>query len=58
MIALDSDGTLLSHNGQTASRDIVQFVDFKKVSKNGTDALAKEVLAEIPRQVLEHYEQI
>jgi hypothetical protein len=55
MIELDSDDQLLSFEGQTAVRDIVQFVPFTKVSEEGPEALAREVLAEIPNQVLEFF---
>ena len=48
---LDSDGQLLmDRRGQRASRDIVQFVPFRKFQGNST-MLAKEVLAELPRQL-------
>ena len=59
MNELDSDEKLLSIGGLTAQRDIVQFVEMKKfVSGYGASArwnkefLAREVLAEIPDQVL------
>ncbi|KAK6467806.1 copine-6-like [Huso huso] len=56
MRLLDGDeGTLLSTKGQPALRDIVQFVpfsDFKNVPASG---LAKCVLAEVPKQVVEYY---
>jgi hypothetical protein len=57
MVELDSDDKLLSAGGETALRDIVQFVPFNTVSAKGPEALAKEVLAEIPNQVLEYYER-
>jgi hypothetical protein len=56
MVELDSDERLLSYNNQTAVRDIVQFVPFNEVSQHGPEALAKEVLAEIPAQVMQYYE--
>merc|ERR1712156_613361 len=37
------------------SRDIVQFVPYRDVIRNGQGALAKEVLAEIPEQVTSYY---
>jgi len=57
---LDSDTQLLSCNGRTAERDIVQFVEMKKflwkgdqgVNKWNKDLLAREVLMEIPGQVV------
>merc|ERR1719229_333458 len=60
MDELDSDDQLLAHNGQTAKRDIVQFVEMQKfVSGAGShratwnkDLLAREVLAEIPDQLV------
>ncbi|KAK0410433.1 hypothetical protein QR680_005130 [Steinernema hermaphroditum] len=58
---LDSDAHLLSLNGRTAQRDIVQFVPLREfLSKYGLSdtvgpaamaRLAKEVLAEVPVQV-------
>jgi len=59
MDELDSDDQLLSHNGQTAKRDIVQFVEMQKfVNRVGgqvtwnKDLLAREVLFEIPDQLV------
>jgi hypothetical protein len=56
---LDSDDELLSHNGRTAQRDIVQFVEMQKfVSGRGShvtwnkEMLAREVLFEIPDQLV------
>ena len=62
MDELDSDDQLLTHNGQTAKRDIVQFVEMQKfVSGGGShhatwnkDLLAREVLAEIPEQLVSY----
>jgi hypothetical protein len=56
MEALDSDGKLLRAEGRVAARDIVQFVELRKFlsrdeSWNKED-LAKEVLAEIPKQLV------
>uniref|UniRef100_A0A914EBH1 Copine C-terminal domain-containing protein n=1 Tax=Acrobeloides nanus TaxID=290746 RepID=A0A914EBH1_9BILA len=58
MDELDSDNQLLSFNGKTAARDIVQFVPFRNfLTEVQMDfsmvqaALAKEVLAEVPDQV-------
>ena len=62
MEALDSDDNLLRANGSVASRDIVQFVEVRKFIMNhgagraaatwNKEALAKEVLAELPNQVV------
>ena len=56
MDALDSDGKLLRAGGRTAARDIVQFVELRKfLARDGTwskEDLAKEVLAEIPKQLV------
>jgi 7-keto-8-aminopelargonate synthetase-like enzyme len=52
MNVLDADGApLCSHYGIRTERDIVQFVPYSKYSGNKGQALAAEVLAEIPRQV-------
>eukprot|EP01038_Epipyxis_sp_PR26KG_P010276 gene10276-13818_t len=56
MEALDSDKELLSAGGKTASRDIVQFVPFRKFHNDGLSALASEVLAEVPSQLLKFME--
>lgn len=57
MEALDSDDGLLRAGGRIAARDIVQFVEMRKfVGRGGAvwdkALLAKDVLAEIPRQVV------
>ncbi len=55
---LDGDDQRLSHGGRVASRDIVQFVPFRKHAAGGGSAgpgLAAEVLAELPAQVVEHF---
>ncbi len=57
MIELDGDNGLLSYNNKVAKRDIVQFVPFKDYLAKGSEVLAKEVLAEIPTQVLQYYQQ-
>jgi len=62
MDELDSDDQLLAHNGQTAKRDIVQFVEMQKfVSGGGSryatwnkELLAREVLFEIPEQLVSY----
>ena len=55
MNELDSDEKMLRVDSQVATRDIVQFVPFEKYQ--GVDAansLAEEVLAEVPRQLVEY----
>ena len=56
MEALDSDQGLLRAQGRVAARDIVQFVEMRKFKfSNGLwnqEGLAKEVLAEVPNQVV------
>ncbi len=56
MEELDSDGKLLRHMGKIAARDIVQFVELHKfMGAHGLwdkSLLAKDVLAEVPRQVV------
>ena len=60
MDELDSDEQLLSFNDKTATRDIVQFVEFQKFLEEGQIThssainLAREVLAEVPRQILDY----
>ena len=56
MNVLDADDEpLISRNGRKADRDLVQFVPFRDFSYNG-EKLAQEVLAEVPRQVIEYYQ--
>ncbi len=55
MVELDSDTQMLTHNNKTALRDIVQFVPFRDFVTKGSEELAKEVLAEIPTQVLHFF---
>lgn len=55
MDALDSDGHLLVANKAVAERDIVQFVAYKPGM--GAQSLAQQVLAEIPRQLLDYMEK-
>ncbi len=56
MEELDADKGLLRAQGRVAARDIVQFVEMRKFSsgQNNWDkaALAKEVLAEVPKQLV------
>ena len=55
---LDSDEELLRSGSLVAQRDIVQFVELRKfLHANGSwskEMLAKEVLAEIPDQLLSY----
>ncbi|CAM9610675.1 unnamed protein product, partial [Sphacelaria rigidula] len=55
MEALDGDDVrLVNRAGKPASRDIVQFVPMRDFSGKSPHALAKEVLAEIPGQVIDY----
>jgi hypothetical protein len=59
MEVLDSDGKLLQSRttNRTAARDIVQFVPLSGFKGPGMEhALARELLAEIPEQVLGYYQ--
>ncbi|XP_069491685.1 copine-7 isoform X2 [Ambystoma mexicanum] len=49
------DGILRSPKGEPALRDIVQFVPFREFKNASPAALAKCVLAEVPKQVVEYY---
>ncbi|KAM4833484.1 copine-7 [Thomomys bottae] len=56
MQVLDGDdGVLRSPRGQPALRDIVQFVPFRDLKNASPAALAKCVLAEVPKQLVEYY---
>ena len=56
MKVLDADeNPLVNDMGVKAKRDIVQFVPFLKYVSN-PEKLAEEVLAEIPKQLVEYYE--
>ena len=56
MEILDGDETpLTSSMGEKRKRDLVQFVPFSKY-QNNEEKLAMEVLAEIPRQIVEFYQ--
>ncbi|XP_027474648.1 copine-7 isoform X3 [Zalophus californianus] len=56
MQTLDGDdGILRSPRGEPALRDIVQFVPFRELKSASPAALAKCVLAEVPRQLVEFY---
>eukprot|EP01038_Epipyxis_sp_PR26KG_P006850 gene6850-9379_t len=57
MKALDSDKKQLQDSsGDTAQRDILQFVSFREQQKNGAASIAADVLAEIPGQLLKYME--
>ena len=56
MNVLDADeNPLISSGGVRAARDLVQFVPFSRF-ESSPERLAQEVLAEIPKQILEYYE--
>ena len=57
MNRLDGDNGLYGSNGIKCPRDIVQFVPFRDVGMNG-DMLAKELLAELPGQVVQYMAMI
>ncbi|XP_013395668.1 copine-3 isoform X3 [Lingula anatina] len=48
------DGVLRSARGEPVRRDIVQFVPFRRFQQNPIE-LAKQVLAEVPSQVTNHF---
>lgn len=54
MNQLDGDNGLYNSKGQRARRDIVQFVPFREVKYN-PDYLAKQLLAELPEQVVQYF---
>lgn len=57
MKILDADiNPLINSKGEKACRDLVQFVPFLKYERF-PEKLSDEVLAEIPRQLVEYYEQ-
>ena len=53
MNRLDGDNGLYNSSGVRCQRDIVQFVPFREVQLNG-DILARELLAELPGQVVQY----
>ena len=56
MEELDGDGQRLRNSqGQEASRDIVQFVEYNVAMKKGD--LAEQVLKEVPDQVVNYMER-
>jgi hypothetical protein len=46
----------LTFGDEMAERDIVRFVEFKRFEDGDQEALADEVLKEVPRQVVSFYE--
>lgn len=54
METLDGDQGLYDSHGRKAERDIVQFVPFREVKFN-PDMLAKQLLAELPEQVVQYF---
>ncbi|XP_013928655.1 PREDICTED: copine-6-like [Thamnophis sirtalis] len=55
MRELNGDRGMLETEEGRAVRDIVQFVPVREFKKAGPNALAKTVLAEVPKQVVEYY---
>ncbi len=53
--ALDADKKALKSHGRAAVRDIVQFVP---LGKRRTEEVARELLAEIPRQVVGYFHDL
>ncbi|XP_013782880.1 copine-3-like [Limulus polyphemus] len=52
------DGALRAPDGRPVLRDIVQFVPFYKYEQGPPSLLAKEVLAEVPSQVVQFYKML
>ncbi|XP_014673203.1 PREDICTED: copine-2-like [Priapulus caudatus] len=53
---LDADrGALVAPSGRRAARDIVQFVPFRRFARASKESLARAVLAELPKQVVEYF---
>ncbi|XP_064409863.1 copine-3 isoform X1 [Latimeria chalumnae] len=53
---LDGDnGVLRSPTGETAVRDIVQFVPFRNFQNAPKEALAQSILAEVPQQIVAYF---
>lgn len=56
---LDSDKKTLRVNGLAAYRDIVQFVPLRETQrKGGAEAVARELLAEIPGQLVGYFDTL
>jgi len=59
MEILDADDVpLVSSRGVKMKRDIVQFIPFRQFSNSHISELAKETLAEIPRQLLSYMQSV
>jgi hypothetical protein len=62
MNVLDGDGEALNADGEIAVRDVVQFVPMRQFMTHSGDPaevgprLAKEVLAELPQQLVDYYQ--
>ena len=56
MEELDGDNQKLRAGGRVASRDIVQFVEYREAMKRGD--LAEQVLKEVPDQVCAYMESV
>eukprot|EP00343_Euplotes_focardii_P003941 CAMPEP_0205818164 /NCGR_PEP_ID=MMETSP0205-20121125/25427_1 /ASSEMBLY_ACC=CAM_ASM_000278 /TAXON_ID=36767 /ORGANISM="Euplotes focardii, Strain TN1" /LENGTH=109 /DNA_ID=CAMNT_0053110187 /DNA_START=687 /DNA_END=1012 /DNA_ORIENTATION=- len=55
MIELDGDDVILRNTrGEPTKRDIVQFVKFNEFRHKSKQALAEEVLEEVPEQVISY----
>ncbi|KJE91210.1 hypothetical protein CAOG_08597 [Capsaspora owczarzaki ATCC 30864] len=54
MNILDADVQPLKHAGRVATRDIVQFVSFEDYKNKPPGILARDVLAEVPQQLLQY----
>ncbi|XP_077983010.1 copine-3-like [Glandiceps talaboti] len=58
MRVLDGDdGVLKTTRGEKVARDIVQFVPFRDFKNASPAALAKDVLAEVPKQVTDYFQK-
>jgi hypothetical protein len=57
MVTLDGDDGLWNCQGVKAKRDLVQFVPYNKF-KGDPENLAKEVLFELPRQLVDYMQSI
>ena len=55
---LDGDERRLRAGGREASRDVVQFVALRDVAKMPPQAIAKELLEEIPMQVTQYLKSV
>ncbi|CAL8336216.1 unnamed protein product [Lota lota] len=52
------DGLLRSATGEAVARDIVQFVPYRKFTDAPREALAKNVLAEVPNQLVSYFKMM